>query len=180
MSYLDTHPLEQLYTSKSHETAAHSSTVKLQPGEVLREVGEAHQSLAATLNVMTRYQNEATATELQALQGAVVDDAHSLAVTVLPRQAVKELAIPVARHDDVGFEHPPMLSDLFLLVRAYDTTGDAALKDTIEFILETVPPNQADLIADAYRRSLEHQTPIMEEYFTLARQFDSELDRNQQ
>lgn len=103
-----------------------------------------------------------------AVHSQVVEDAQNLASRLLPQTVVDELGLHVDHMDDIGFEQPPSLRGLFLLIRSYDATGDPTLRTTIEYILSTVPPHFSEHIAEAFQRAQSTQRTVMKEFNDLA------------
>ncbi|HET8884110.1 MAG TPA: hypothetical protein VFM68_01420 [Candidatus Saccharimonadales bacterium] len=151
--------------------------------EKLRDVGEAYQTLAGSLNVWEHYEGKTTAEQQALIDQIIINDAHDLAANILPAETVETLSVPAKRRDDISFEHPPMLKDLFLLIRAYDATQDETLKHSIEYILDELPPSQSELLAEAYERAEAYRetsenddTSVMGEYRRLGATYDNEME----
>jgi hypothetical protein len=111
-----------------------------------------------------------------AVRAIVVEDAQNLACRLLPQEVVDELGLHVNRPDDVGFEQPPNLRALFLLVRSYDATGDQTLVATIEHILDNVPPLFSEELIEAFKRAEVSRKSVMEEFNRLAFAADEKVD----
>ncbi|MFI5212691.1 MAG: hypothetical protein ACHQTE_01895 [Candidatus Saccharimonadales bacterium] len=146
--------------------------------DILRAVGEANQTLAQSLLIFDGLgEHEPTAEQQQLVKAVVTADAHDLVANILPQEVVAQLGAEAKRRDDIGFEHPPILSDLFLLIRAYDATQDPVLQQSLEYILDQALPNPelSLILVESYQRSLRHDTPIMTEYRKLDTIIDAEL-----
>lgn len=153
----------------------------LQQPDIIREVGSAHQELAKSLEVWEHYHGNVTPEQQVMINQVIINDAHNLAANVLPAETVEQFGINAKHQDDISFEHPPMLSDLFLLVRAYDGTRDEPLKQSVEYILNDVPPSLSEPLAEAFARSEASRygsssTLVMDEYRAITKTIDNELD----
>jgi hypothetical protein len=171
------HPLP-LHTN--HNETVDDQLVEYTDDLPLRELSEANRTLAESLDMVEQYQDQALLAQNEALAGIVTRDAYDLVANILPAPLVKRLGVPAKRPDDIGFEQPPCLNDLFLLIRSYDATQDPVLRSYIELILSArdlqPSPTISHLLANACDASLINGNPIMYEYKQLALVIDNKLD----
>ena len=97
------------------------------------------------------------------------NDALLLARTIIPNDEADKLELPSSLPTSPSRE--PALEDIYLLAKAYDITKNDATKLSLEYVLFDNPPGLHEFLEAAYKRSRKNNTPIMDEYSSIDKNF---------
>jgi hypothetical protein len=168
-------PARHLKASGEHNLAAEAQ-------RPINELDRAHYLLASSIDALHPENDSQSLTEDQRfnVQKVVDEDAEDLASQVLPPDVVDLLELTPKSPEHTGASYvsdePIELRTLYLLVHAYDTTGNAHIKHASEYILDRMAPQAVELLQEAYQRGNKTGGSIIAEFKRLSAGIDSALE----
>jgi hypothetical protein len=152
---------ESNFTAHLPPPLSREAILALKDGELLHPPANAHDTRFILDDSITHWADPYASPEQKgAIQEIVQHDAEVLASQLLPPDQVHALNLDTDPQSTN--EHPPMLSEVILLARAYDVTADPKIKDAIALIFETTPPQASDELQQAFEAAPQHG--IMQQY----------------
>lgn len=183
MSLLDIHPAAKLRHNRNSETQTYhydnSAIIKDELPEKLHVADletaiDSAEQLRTTLRAFDELQTHKERFEdSDQVAGWLIEDTTKdsllLARTIMLNKYADDLELPPTPSNTPS--RAPTLEDVYLLAKAYDITQNDTIKLSLEYVLYDNPPGLHDFIKAAYKRSRQHNTLIMDEYYTIDKKF---------